>query len=223
MRRRSVQRRLLFLEFMLLFFLLGQLMGNHAFLSSSSGADGVSQNGPNGRLVDVFTQSDGARPSTPDGYFGPDDLVFLFANVSYNGWPVVGIVVSFEVRTANDTVFTISGQLSNQTGTAAMNLRLPSQGSLTEPLYGNWTVMATADIADVMVNDTVQLRLLHLIPGDVNHDYVVDIIDITLVALAFSSRPGQPNWDSRADINGDGIVNIIDLVTVAIHLNEKSW
>jgi hypothetical protein len=171
----------------------------------------------------VFTQTGGEGPSTPDGFFGPDDAIYLFANVSYNAWPVVGVMVAFEVRTANDTVFTASGVATNQTGTATMNVRLPRPDTLTEPLYGNWTVIATAVIAETMVNDTVQFRLLHLIPGDVNHDYVVDIIDLTIVALAFSSKPGQANWNSRADINNDGIVNIIDLVTVTVHFNEKSW
>ncbi len=223
MRRKDLQHRLLFLESMFLFLLLGQLVMSpiSAFLGSS--AYDLQADGPTGRQIDLFTQSGGEGPSTPDGFFGPDDVVCLFANVSYNGWPVVGIMVAFEVRTANDTVFTASGEVTNQTGTAAMNLRLPSPETLTEPLYGNWTVTATATLAEVMANDTMQFKLLHLIPGDVNHDYIVDIMDLTLVAIAFSSRPGQPNWNSRADINRDGLVNIIDLVTVAIHLNQKSW
>ena len=220
----GLQSRLLSLgSTILLFLLLGQLVMSPISAFSGSGANDSQPNGLSGRQVDVFTQSGGEGPSIPDGFFGPDDAVYLFANVSYNDWPVVGVMVAFEVRTANDTVFTASGVVSNENGTAAMNLRLPRPEALTEPLYGNWTVTATATIAEVMVNDTVQFKLLHLIPGDVNHDYVVDIIDLTIVALAFSSRPDQPNWNFRADINRDDVVNIIDLVTVAIHLNEKSW
>jgi hypothetical protein len=147
----------------------------------------------------------------------------LFANISYNGWPVVGIMVAFEVRAADKTIFTASGEVTNQTGTAAMNLRLPRPELLTESSYGYWKVIATANIAEVMVNDTLQFKLLHLIPGDVNHDYVVDIIDLTVVALAFNSTPDKPEWNPHADINGDEVVDIFDLVTVAVHFNEVSW
>jgi len=56
--------------------------------------------------------------------------------------------------------------------------------------------------------------------GDVNADDIVDIFDITTVALAFNSIPGDSNWNPVADINSDGIVDIFDIVVVAIHFGE---
>jgi parallel beta-helix repeat protein len=56
--------------------------------------------------------------------------------------------------------------------------------------------------------------------GDINHDGAVDIFDIVIIALAFSSIPSDPNWDVIADINSDGIVDIFDLVVVALHFGE---
>ena len=47
-------------------------------------------------------------------------------------------------------------------------------------------------------------------PGDVNHDGVVNILDLTLVGSNMG-RTGQ----SDADVNGDGVVDILDLVQVA--------
>jgi len=207
----------------MLLLLLGQLVMNPVLTFSSSGANDLQPDGLGGRQVDVFTQSGGEGPSTADGFFGPDDAVNLFANVSYNGWPVVGIIVAFEVRTADDTIFAALGEVSNQTGMAVMNLRLPRPETLAESSYGYWNVTATVAIAEVLVNDTLQFKLLHLIPGDVNRDYVVDILDLTLVAVAFSSTPGQPNWNPQADIDNNGTVDIFDLVTVAVHFNEVSW
>lgn len=56
--------------------------------------------------------------------------------------------------------------------------------------------------------------------GDVNADGIVDIFDITTVALAFNSKPGNSNWNPIADINNDGTVDIFDIVVVAIHFGE---
>jgi len=63
--------------------------------------------------------------------------------------------------------------------------------------------------------------MIHVLsPGDINKDCVVDIFDVTIVALAFSSTPSDPNWNPVADINSDGIVDIFDLVVVALHFGE---
>ena len=59
-------------------------------------------------------------------------------------------------------------------------------------------------------------------PGDVNVDGVVDIFDVVPIAIAFSSTPGNPNWNVIADINNDGTVDIFDLVVVALHFGETS-
>jgi parallel beta-helix repeat protein len=58
--------------------------------------------------------------------------------------------------------------------------------------------------------------------GDLNGDRRVNILDLTMVAVAFNSVPGNPNWNQTADINGDGNVNIIDIVVVALHFGESS-
>jgi parallel beta-helix repeat protein len=63
--------------------------------------------------------------------------------------------------------------------------------------------------------------MIHVLsPGDINKDCVVDIFDVTIVALAFSSTPSDPNWNPVADINNDGIVDIFDIVVVALHFGE---
>ena len=56
---------------------------------------------------------------------------------------------------------------------------------------------------------TVQERLL---PGDVNRDGIVSILDLILVAQQLGQRVPP---DSPVDINGDGVVNIFDIVPIA--------
>ena len=56
---------------------------------------------------------------------------------------------------------------------------------------------------------TIEERLL---PGDVNRDGIVNILDLIRVAQQLGKRVSA---DSPVDINGDGIVNIFDLTLVA--------
>lgn len=61
------------------------------------------------------------------------------------------------------------------------------------------------------------MKLFSAVPmlADLNRDQVVDILDIVTVASAFSSIPGDLNWNPTADVNDDHLVDILDLVTVA--------
>jgi hypothetical protein len=60
--------------------------------------------------------------------------------------------------------------------------------------------------------------LLHL--ADVNDDEIVNIIDGVILAVAFGSRPGDPNWNPIADIVPDNYINIQDIVLWAIHFGQ---
>jgi hypothetical protein len=57
-------------------------------------------------------------------------------------------------------------------------------------------------------------------PWDVNGDGKVDIKDILIVAKAYGSNPGDPNYDPRADVNGDSKIDIKDILIVAKHYGE---
>lgn len=50
--------------------------------------------------------------------------------------------------------------------------------------------------------------------GDANKDGVVDLVDIVLVALAYDSKLGSPNWNAAADLDRNGIVDIFDISAV---------
>jgi parallel beta-helix repeat protein len=61
----------------------------------------------------------------------------------------------------------------------------------------------------------MQLYISGLMVTDLNRDGIINIIDISIVANAFKSRPGSANWNAVADLNKDGIVNILDMSLVA--------
>ena len=56
---------------------------------------------------------------------------------------------------------------------------------------------------------------------DLNGDGIVNLLDVAVLARAFHSYPGHPNWNPIADINGDEIVNVIDVVTLAINFTVE--
>jgi predicted deacylase len=53
-------------------------------------------------------------------------------------------------------------------------------------------------------------------PTDLNGDGKVNILDVTVVAAAFDTRPGDARWNATADLDKNEWVNIIDLSKVAI-------
>ena len=55
----------------------------------------------------------------------------------------------------------------------------------------------------------ILLNIPPLLPGDINGDGIVNILDLTLVVQGFGTG------DLTVDVNGDGVVNVFDLVFVA--------
>ena len=59
---------------------------------------------------------------------------------------------------------------------------------------------------------------VHLIPGDVNCDGIVNIADASIVLVNWQMT--VPPGDPRADITGDGIVNIADVAIIGANWNS---
>jgi hypothetical protein len=58
--------------------------------------------------------------------------------------------------------------------------------------------------------------------GDINKDGTADLHDLEIIAEAYGSRPGDPNWNPNADLNKDGVVNLLDLIIVAEDYGKTS-
>jgi hypothetical protein len=63
------------------------------------------------------------------------------------------------------------------------------------------------------VNGTPRKAFHLLMPrhADVNHNGVVDVFDIRLVARAWEYELGEPGYNLEADLNDDGLINAHDL------------
>jgi len=90
---------------------------------------------------------------------------------------------------------------------------------------GNYSITVSVGIVpdEMNIEDNMFVAgwILVTSPGDIAPDYnIVDIFDITTVALAFNSEPGDSNWNTFADVNNDQLVDIFDIVVVALHFGE---
>jgi len=107
-------------------------------------------------------------------------------------------------------------------GTGIFNLTTP-QISHVFTQTGNYTVTLTVTDSLSRTNSTsalVQVQNNTIKIYDLNHDGKINIIDISIVAKAFGTKPGDPLWNPVADVNGDGIVNIKDISLVARYFGQ---
>ena len=63
---------------------------------------------------------------------------------------------------------------------------------------------------------------LQLLAGDLNNDNRIDITDLTVLSLAYRSKPGDKHWNPLADLNGDGKVDILDLTMLTKNYGQRS-
>ena len=91
--------------------------------------------------------------------------------------------------------------------------------------YGNYTISAYAlpvsGETDTLDNTFVDGWALLTLPGDINGDKKVNILDAILLSNSFNTKPGDAAWNPNADINGDLKVNILDAIILAGHFNQK--
>jgi hypothetical protein len=91
--------------------------------------------------------------------------------------------------------------------------------------FGNHTIKAEAppvpyelDTADnILIDETIKIK----IPGDVNGDDIVDILDALLASSAFGTFPRHPNWNPDVDLNGDGLIDIYDIIILSANFGKR--
>lgn len=80
----------------------------------------------------------------------------------------------------------------------------------------------TPYIIDGNNQDNYPLMNIYWNPGDINHDLEVDIYDVVLACVAYSSTPIDSNWNCHCDIAEPyGIINIFDIVMICSSYGEE--
>ena len=103
--------------------------------------------------IDLSTNRGGIGAGVNSGGFSPDELIDLYACVTYNAGSVENRLVAFTVLSPNGTII-IPGQVAttNSTGYAHISYRTPWLG---ESNFGIWTVKATVEVSQIIVTDTL--------------------------------------------------------------------
>ena len=58
------------------------------------------------------------------------------------------------------------------------------------------------------------------VDSDLNGDGTINIVDITIVALAWDTKPGDQKWNVKADLDGNGRIDIVDITKIAINFGK---
>lgn len=144
------------------------------------------------------------------------------------------ITETFDVATCYDTGFIGIQSVTNLTAGANVTLTFSWDTAEAMPSITSYAITAIAtpvpgeaDTADnTYVDGTVKVKMV----GDVNGDGIVDIVDVTIAAIAFGCAaeddPGTPwdetaKWNPVADLNGDDFIDIVDLVIIGVNFGER--
>ena len=89
---------------------------------------------------------------------------------------------------------------------------------------GQLSTRIAKDAAELTIETVITyLDSILFIPGDINDDEVLNIIDVILL-IDFILENTNPNdeWLVIADINDDGIVNVLDVILIVDNI-LKGW
>jgi len=129
------------------------------------------------------------------GYFIENFNVTVYANTT-----IITTLTDINLTSGNSTTITFTW---NTSGFA--------KGKYTIWAYA-WPVPGETYTADnTFIHGTVYVG----IPGDVNGNGKVDILDIAIIAKAYGAYPGHAKWNPNADLDDSNNIDIIDIAKAA--------
>jgi hypothetical protein len=122
---------------------------------------------PTGAAIDVYTDRGGQFLNIASDAYGPQELITIYANVTYNGAAVANKDVAFLVKDNNNAQQALRAARTDVNGVATTSFRLPWPSSNPEALFGTWTIIGTVDVSQVQVSDTCTFKFGYLITTQV--------------------------------------------------------
>jgi hypothetical protein len=169
---------------------------------------------PSGK-IDLFTQKEpysGKGPNTPSDAFGPQELVILYAFVTYNEMPVQNLLVAFYVQTPNGASFSLS-EKTNSSGIATINFTIPWPCTNSEnEIFGEWHVLADTVIGDELFQDSLTFKV----------GWIVELISVRTIDenLTYRTNFGK-NGDVGLEITLKSIAMVTKTATIAIVIQDE--
>lgn len=130
-------------------------------LASLSAAQSVA--GSKVANIDVFTDKGGIGPNVSSGSYGPQELVQMYALVTYGNASIANQNVAFYVKNANGTLIATRVESTNLTGIASAEYRMPpSDPNGTETSLGVWSITGTVNVTQTTLSDTTNFTFGYL-------------------------------------------------------------
>lgn len=155
-------------------FFLCLLASTYHLLSLQLGVSYASDQFP-GAVIDLYTQKEpysGKGVNQPSDAFAPNEEVFLYVYVTYNGIPLESTLVTIAAYGPSGSCVIVRTVLTDENGIATMSFRIPWSGENIESVvFGTWITSATVEIAQERVDDTLTFEV----------GWVVEIVSIRTV------------------------------------------
>lgn len=113
-----------------------------------------------GRLLDVYTQRGGIGQGQPDGNYKLGEEVKLFSKVTYNGQPVQGKLVAYEVQNPSNQFSILRTGTTDQNGLTMISFKIPN----VLDSIGTWTAIAVVEVAEKTAWDIVTFEVTSVTP-----------------------------------------------------------
>ncbi|MGD0160468.1 MAG: cohesin domain-containing protein [Candidatus Bathyarchaeia archaeon] len=113
----------------------------------------------------------GQGANMPMDMVEPQSFVYFNAYVSYNGWPVQSKNVAFEITEPDGSLYMKTSAITDSDGIATIGIRMPwpCDPNQDAALLGKWNEVSTVELADVVINDTLNFK----------YDYIIHITSVT--------------------------------------------
>jgi len=179
--------------------------------------------------------------TTADGYVSILRRDVAIINITpefteaYKGWKIYVNVTAKNLgditETFNVTLYINNNEVGTQqveglapNATATLIFTFDTTQPWITPCH-NYTLKAEAsqlpyeiDVTNnVLENGQIHIKMM----GDINGDGTVNFGDAILAGGAFSSKPGDPNWNPNADLNRDDCINYLDVIILGVNFGAS--
>jgi hypothetical protein len=109
---------------------------------------------PAGAYIDLWADDYSIGLNQPGDAHAPQDLVTLWAKVTYNDDPVGNKLVAFEVKDSHGDSVLFRTAITNDDGICFIEFRIPNS-----PAFGTWTAIATVEVAGQVKYDIMPFEV----------------------------------------------------------------
>ena len=170
-------------------------------------------NGTGGK-IDLFTQKEpysGKGPNMSSDAFNPQEVVILYALVTYSETPMQNLPVAFLVKTPNNASFSLTAK-TNSSGIATVDFAIPQKCVNETEAFGTWVAVAKVSIDGKVFGDTLTFKV----------DWIVKLISVRTIDqnLTYRSSFGIEG-DVGLEIALRSVAMVLKSATLAIVIQDE--